>query len=127
MKKIIPIIIALAIVLCACGNSTETKESTEASTEQASVLPDANLKQDDSAEKTETADTASGIDPETLEKARSYVGKQLTELIAEFGQPIATEYASSCLGDGEDGLITFNGFTVETYKEGDSEEIRYVD
>lgn len=125
MKKIIPVIIALMILLCACGNSTETKEGAAAS-EQTSVLPDANLKKDDSQE-SKTDEVAEEVDPKVLEKARSYVGKQLTELIAEFGQPISAEYASSCLGDGEDGLIIFNGFTVETYREGDSEEIRYVD
>ena len=125
MKKIIPVIIALMILLCACGSSAETKEGVEVSG-QSSVLPDANLKKDDSQE-SKTDEVAEEVDPKVLEKARSYVGKQLTELIAEFGQPISAEYASSCLGDGEDGLIIFNGFTVETYREGDSEEIRYVD
>ena len=125
MKKIIPVIIALMILLCACGSNAETKEGAAVSG-QSTVLPDANLKKDDSQE-SKTDEVAEEVDPKVLEKARSYVGKQLTELIAEFGQPISAEYASSCLGDGEDGLIIFNGFTVETYREGDSEEIRYVD
>ena len=34
--------------------------------------------------------------------------------------------ASSCLGSGEDGELVYNGFTVYTYKEGDSEVVQNV-
>ena len=33
---------------------------------------------------------------------------------------------TSCLGCGEDGELVYNGFTVYTYKEGDSEVVQNV-
>ena len=38
--------------------------------------------------------------------ALSYVGRSAAELAAAIGQPNSTEYASSCIGDGEDGIMT---------------------
>ena len=40
--------------------------------------------------------------------------------------PESVSYASSCLGSGEDGELVYNGFTVYTYKEGDSEVVQNV-
>ena len=52
--------------------------------------------------------------------AESYIGKEVSELYDAIGEPESVSYASSCLGSGEDGELVYNGFTVYTYKEGDS-------
>lgn len=58
--------------------------------------------------------------------AESFVEKPISELIAAVGEPSATDYASSCLGPGEDGELSYDGFTVYTYREGDSEVVKEV-
>ena len=50
----------------------------------------------------------------------------MEELRAAIGGPEAEEYVPSCLGDGEDGVLTYPGFTVYTYREGDTETVRAV-
>ena len=54
--------------------------------------------------------------------ALSYVGRSAAELAAAIGQPNSTEYASSCIGDGEDGIWYYDGFTVYTYRSTDGSE-----
>ena len=58
--------------------------------------------------------------------AASYIGKEVSELYDAIGEPESVSYASSCLGSGEDGELVYNGFTVYTYKEGDSEVVQNV-
>ena len=58
--------------------------------------------------------------------AESYIGKEVSELYDAIGEPESVSYASSCLGGGEDGELVYNGFTVYTYKEGDSEVVQNV-
>lgn len=58
--------------------------------------------------------------------AESYIGKEVSELYDAIGEPESSSYASSCLGSGEDGELVYNGFTVYTYKEGDSEVVQNV-
>ena len=67
---------------------------------------------------TAPAETAS------LETALKYVGKDVSKLYAAIGKPNSSEYASSCIGDGEDGLLYYNGFTVTTYRENGKETVQ---
>ena len=71
---------------------------------------------------------AYGLDNENEQKiiAESYIGKEVSELYDAIGEPESVSYASSCLGSGEDGELVYNGFTVYTYKEGDSEVVQNV-
>jgi len=62
----------------------------------------------------------------TKETAQAYIGRSASSLIAAIGAPNSTDYAPSCLGDGEDGELFYDGFTVYTYREGDSEIIQDV-
>ena len=48
-------------------------------------------------------------------------------MIAAIGAPASKSYASSCMGDGEDGELHYSGFTVYTYKEGSSEKVTDVE
>lgn len=58
--------------------------------------------------------------------ASTFLDKPLQELIDALGEPLYSEYAPSCLGQGEDGELTYNGFTVYTYREDDNEVVRGV-
>ena len=43
-------------------------------------------------------------------------------LISAIGQPISKSYASSCIGDGQDGEWIYQGFTVYTYRDTNGSE-----
>ena len=60
------------------------------------------------------------------EVASSYIGKSLSSLIAAIGQPNGSDYAPSCLGDGEDGELFYDGFTVYTYRVNGTETVQDV-
>ena len=62
--------------------------------------------------------------PASLETALKYVGKDVSKLYAAIGKPTSSEYASSCIGDGEDGLLYYDGFTVTTYRENGKETVQ---
>ncbi len=64
--------------------------------------------------------------PSPMEVAESYIDCEVEELIAVIGEPLESDYASSCLGPGKDGNLVYDGFTVYTYKEGSSEIVRVV-
>lgn len=58
----------------------------------------------------------------TADKAAAYIGSSTASLVAAIGQPNSKSYASSCIGDGQDGEWYYNGFTVYTYKDVDGSE-----
>ena len=58
--------------------------------------------------------------------AMGYIGRSASSLIAAIGQPLARDYAPSCLGSGEDGELIYKGFTVYTYREGNTETVTDV-
>lgn len=62
----------------------------------------------------------------TKEAASAFIGQNVSNLIAAIGQPSGRSYAPSCLGDGEDGELFYNGFTVYTYREGGVETVQDV-
>lgn len=66
-------------------------------------------------------------DESLLETAKSFEGKPLEELIAAIGGPLSSDYAPSCLGDGEDGNLYYDGFTVYTYRDEGGETVNYVE
>lgn len=53
----------------------------------------------------------------TASDAAAYIGRSTSSLAAAIGQPSSKSYASSCLGEGEDGEWYYNGFTVYTYRD----------
>ncbi len=61
----------------------------------------------------------------TFETAQQMIGENLTALTDEIGEPNNESYASSCLGDGEDGELSYDGFTVYTYRAPDGAETVY--
>ena len=59
------------------------------------------------------------------EIALDFIGKPLADLQEMIGYPKDLRYASSCLGDGEDGELYYRGFTVYTYRDTDGSETVY--
>ena len=124
MNKMISVFLLLCItlLLCACGSSAPTAAPTPtpAATEApAAVLPDAVL--------TEAEDETVPEENELLAAAKAFIDKPESELIAAVGEPLSSDYAPSCLGSGEDGELRYDGFTVYTYKEGDTETVTDVE
>lgn len=62
----------------------------------------------------------------TKADAQAYIGKSVSSLIAAIGQPKGSDYAPSCLGDGEDGELFYDGFTVYTYRVNGTETVQDV-
>ena len=126
MKKCKNLILMLLVAvmlfsLCACGSSKEKPANME------SVLPGAEsgVETEDEAQNS----PADAAEPETNEDkalAESMIGEEVSKLIEAIGEPESADYAGSCLGPGEDGELHYDGFTVYTYKEGDSEIIQNV-
>ena len=92
--------------------------SAEPSAAPAAVLSDETLKPD-----VPEAPTAK---EEALQIAKRFEGKDLSELIAVLGEPLSSEYGPSCLGDGKDGELKYDGFIVYTTQKGSAETITLV-
>lgn len=60
--------------------------------------------------------------PPDIEDAKSYIGGSAGELAEALGEPLSRSYASSCIGDGEDGQWDYGAFTVYTYRAPDGGE-----
>lgn len=67
---------------------------------------------------------APAADPKTV--AQGLVGRPVSELYAAIGRPISSDYAPSCLIDGEDGELVYDGFVVYTEKGADYETVYAV-
>ncbi len=115
------LVAAMLFSLCACGGSEEKPADME------SVLPGAESGVEDENEVQNSSEEEAA--PEVNEDkalAESMIGEEVSKLIEAIGEPESADYASSCLGPGEDGELQYDGFTVYTYKEGDSEVIQNV-
>lgn len=115
------LVAAMLFSLCACGGSEEKPADMK------SVLPGAESGVEDENEVQNSSEEEAA--PEVNEDkalAESMIGEEVSKLIEAIGEPDSADYASSCLGPGEDGELQYDGFTVYTYKEGDSEVIQNV-
>lgn len=61
-----------------------------------------------------------------IELAKRCVGEPVSTLYKHIGEPDNAYYGASCLGDGLDGELHYNGFVVYTYKTELSEIVRTV-
>ena len=127
MKNLLTMILllALCLCLCACGENKEAAATPtpapveEPTSTQQSVLPGATLEAAEEEPEEEVN--------EDLETAKSFLEKDVAELIAVFGEPNSSDYGPSCLGSGEDGELHYDAFTVYTYREGESEIVKDVE
>lgn len=125
MKNILSLALAmiLALGLAACGES-----GTEPSAAPSDPAAVDTTTPDPAAESTETAEPAEETVGSLLEVAKGYEGANVDELIAAIGDPNSSDYAPSCLGEGEDGNLYYDGFTVYTYRDtSGAETVNYVE
>lgn len=80
----------------------------------------------DGTEEPVVPDVGGEFDEQSYIKAEALIGKTVDELYKAIGQPIKSAYLPSCIGDGEDGTLFYNGFAVTTYKEGNLEIVKDV-
>lgn len=59
-----------------------------------------------------------------FEQALALIDCSVEELYDTVGMPVDYMYADSCLGEGEDGELYYDGFTVYTYR--DLEDNEYI-
>ena len=105
MKKFLSIMLALAMVLALVACGAETAPATEAAPAATEAAPAADKKA----------------------LAESCIDKDISELYALIGEPESSDYAPSCLVEGEDGALYYDGFVVYTTREGDVETVYYVE
>lgn len=128
MKKAFSIFLAVLMLaaLCACGSSNTTPvptavPATAAPTAEPTAATDV---PDATAEPVQEvpADTAA----ETVEKILSMKDQPVEDLYALVGEPLSSEYGSSCLVmGGKDGILEYDGFTVYTLVQPDGTETIY--
>lgn len=126
MKKFLILLLALTLVLslCACGTE-DLKDSQPESTGNVSNETQNNT--EDTANIGETQQTTEDPVAAQIDLAKSCIDQPVSELYALIGEPQSSDYAPSCLGDGEDGMLYYDGFVVYTYREGTVETVYDVE
>ena len=128
MKKLTCLLLALTLLLglAACGE--EPAEVTEEPAGSAEPAAEPSAAPDASEAPAEESEAPAEEEPSPLEAAKAFEGAPLEDLIAAIGEPLSSDYAPSCLGEGEDGNLYYDGFTVYTYRDVDgSETVNYVE
>lgn len=69
------------------------------------------------------AEAADMTPAEQLKAAQELVGQSARALYDTIGEPAEASYASSCIGEGEDGELSYEGFHVYTYRAPDGAEV----
>lgn len=106
-------------------NTTTTKPSASTSKPAASAPASKPAQSKPAASAPAEAKPAEPAKP-TASQASGYVGSSASALESALGAPTSKSYSPSCMGEGEDGIWTYDGFTVYTYKEGGSETVEAV-
>ena len=129
MKKLTCLLLALTLLLglAACGEEpAEVTEEPAAESEEPAAEPSAAPEASEAP--AEESEAPAEEEPSPLEAAKAFEGAPLEDLIAAVGEPLSSDYAPSCLGEGEDGNLYYDGFTVYTYRDVDgSETVNYVE
>ena len=128
MKKITCLLLALALLLClaACGGEPAADAGEPVAESEEPVAESEEPVTESEAPFTGSEAPAEEASP--LETAKEFEGANLEDLIAAIGEPQSSDYAPSCLGEGEDGNLYYDGFTVYTYRDVDGTEVvNYVE
>ena len=138
MKKLcILMAVLLLIGLTACGEKPEPAPEPEQPAVETPAEPEQTPEEPEepAAEQPEEETPAEDpVDPpaeeekETnplFEQALALIDCSVEELYDTVGMPIDYMYADSCLGEGEDGELYYDGFTVYTYRDLEDNEHIY--
>lgn len=131
MKKMIVMLLAFVMLLslCACGDKEEAAPTESAINVRPKVEATAAVEETAAPTAAPTEAPTEAADPVADKKAlaESCIEKDISELYALIGEPTSSEYAPSCLVEGEDGALYYDGFVVYTTREGDVETVYYVE
>ena len=143
MKKLFAILMAclLLVTLVACGAPAEEPEAAapkapynpeaeEKAQEETPAEPEPPVEEEPVEEPEEPVEEEPEEPAEeppveeepagpTVEDALAFVDQPLSDLIEAIGEPLEEYYEYSCSGPGDDGLLTYDGFIVFTYREPD--------
>ena len=128
MKRMILICALCALLLLTVGCSgEETPAPADGGAGETTTQPAAEPAEEDaSATGDETApENAAATVEEQIALVQSMIDEPIDRLYETIGQPLDSAYASSCLGQGEDGELYYDGFTVYTYRDTDGSESVY--
>ena len=120
MKKYLAILLSALLVLglAACGGSEKEQEPTAAPTQAPTEAPVTEATPEPAEETTEAPTEAPAEEDdiqETIDLVLSMVGQPIEDLYAAIGEPTnGSDYTPSCLVDGQDGQLFYDGFTVYT-------------
>ena len=140
-KRLFAILLACLLLVCtACGAPAE-EPTPEPEPEAAPVVPEEPVEEpvepeapveedpvepeeeEPVEEPEEPAEPEPPVEEEpagpTVEDALAFVDQPLSDLIEAIGEPLEEYYEYSCSGPGDDGLLTYDGFIVFTYREPD--------
>lgn len=108
---------AMLLSLCACG-SAPVPEPSDAPAPELTPVPAADPAPTPEPTPEPTAEPTPEPEPvfDAKAAAEKLVGADVSELYEAIGYPISSSYAPSCLGEGEDGELVYDGFTVYTFK-----------
>lgn len=129
MKKLTCLLLALTLLLglAACGEEP-AGVTEEPAAESVEPVEESAPPAEESVAPAEESEAPAEEEPSPLEAAKEFEGAPLEDLIAAIGEPLSSDYAPSCLGEGEDGNLYYDGFTVYTYRDVDgSETVNYVE
>lgn len=112
---------ALLLGLCACGSESSGAPSPEPEVSAAPAITPVPAAEPTAApEPSAEPEPEPSADPEpefdAKAAAEELVGADVSELYEAIGYPVSSSYAPSCLGEGEDGELVYDGFTVYTFK-----------
>lgn len=136
MKKLyIPAALLLICLLTACGAeqtpvqeqpqaSVQTKEAETPVRQETEQEAPAKEEEAPAEEKPTEEAPAEEADPMFL-AAAALIDADVEELYDAVGYPIDVMYADSCLGEGEDGELYYDGFTVYTFRDAEDNETIY--
>lgn len=116
MKKWICVSLSLALSLltaCAGKENVPAAEQTPPAPVTAPVGEPAVQPEPEPAEQPAAPESDAG----ELEKALACVDQEISALYDAVGEPEESRYEPSCSGPGDDGVLSYDGFIVFTYRE----------
>lgn len=138
MKRVWILLAACLVAgaVTACGAAVEDTEAPapQEAGEVESPLEEtsAGVEEEETPQAPEDAQPAEDEEPAepdgpTVEDALAYVDQDVSALYEAIGAPVSSAYEASCAGDGDDGILEYEGFTVFTYREPDGSAETVID